>query len=104
MRLASLDLIGEHDFSSFANSGSHEDKIRHIESIEISDQFFIITGKSFLYKMVRNIVGTLVYVGANKFDPKFMKELLHKRNRSLGGPSAPAHGLTLNRVFYDKSE
>ncbi len=104
MRLASIHLIGEHDFSSFANSGAHEDKIRYIESIEISNDFFLITGKSFLYKMVRNIVGTLVYVGANKFNPTFMKELLHSRNRSLGGPSAPAHGLTLNRVFYDKSE
>jgi len=104
MRLASSYLIGEHDFSSFANKGSHENKIRHVESIQINNHSFIITGKSFLYKMVRNIVGTLVYVGANKIKPTFMETLLHSRNRSLGGPSAPAHGLTLNKVFYDPSK
>ncbi len=104
MRLASTYLIGEHDFSAFANAGSHENKIRHIESIQIEKTFFLITGKSFLYKMVRNIVGTLVYVGVHKIQPTFIKELLHSRNRSLGGPSAPAHGLTLNKIFYDKSQ
>lgn len=87
MRAAAAPLIGKHDFSAFGNKGMHEDPIREVTSITITQDrllTFRITGKSFLYKMVRNLVGTLTYRG------------LHQHKKF----TAPAHGLFLKEIFY----
>ena len=57
-------------------------------------------GDGFVYRMVRNIVGTLVEVGKGKRTPEEVKTLLKRRNRTLAGPTAPAKGLCLVRVSY----
>ena len=66
--------IGQKDFKGFANKHCHEDTIRCIETINIKREkpllLFEIKGKSFLYKMVRNIVGSLVYIGLRKLTKK----------------------------------
>jgi tRNA pseudouridine38-40 synthase len=58
-----------------------------------------VHGKSFLYKMVRNIVGAVVAAGLGVVTPQQLVECLQSKSR---GPwtTAPAHGLTLKRVFY----
>ena len=50
--------------------------------------------------MVRNLAGTLLEVGAGRRLSATMPALLAQRDRSAAGPTAPAHGLTLERVFY----
>jgi len=50
--------------------------------------------------MVRTIVGTLVNVGRGKISPESMKEILASKDRRNAGPTAPAHGLFLERVIY----
>lgn len=84
-------LIGEKDFAPFQNSGRfHSTTIRNLETISITGEglyHFTLIGNSFLYKMVRNIVGSLVYAGRKK--------------PNHGRYTAPAHGLTLKRVYYD---
>lgn len=108
MRRAAEFLIGTHDFTSFANikkNEPYESHIRTIESINIVELSggrieIQITGNSFLYKMVRNIVGTLVYVGAGKLSAEAMPEILTNKDRTVAGVTAPAHGLTLFKVFY----
>ena len=101
-------LIGKHDFSAFTVKLSKTDKnpIRKIYRIEINnfDEFFCITfiGKSFLYKMVRSLVGTLINVGEGKITPKEVKSILESKNRSKAHITAPAKGLFLMEVFYDK--
>ena len=71
-------LIGSHDFAGFRASGSEtESSIRTIYSAKLkrkgNDIDFEITGNGFLYKMVRNIVGTMLKVGEHKIDFKNLK-------------------------------
>ena len=63
--------------------------------------FFLISGDGFLYNMVRIIVGTLLQVGTGKILPSRLPEIIASRDRAMAGPTAPAHGLFLNRVYYD---
>lgn len=107
MRTASHHFIGEHDFSSFCNSHNNQtykDKKRTIEKIElfsVQEQIlFVIIGNLFLYKMVRNIVGTLTYVGRKKIEPEQIPHILTLQSRSAAGITAPAHGLTLKKIYY----
>lgn len=60
-----------------------------------------LTGNGFLYNMVRIIAGTMLEVGEGKRPPEQIAEILAAKDRSLAGPTAPAHGLTLWRVEYD---
>jgi len=54
----------------------------------------------FLKAMVRNIVGTLVYVGLGKISPEEMEEILRSKDRRKAGPTAPSCGLFLKKVIY----
>lgn len=102
---ASQYLLGEHDFSAFRDSECQaKSPIRTIENINIfnhDDKIFIdISAKSFLHHMVRNIVGTLMWVGKNKIKAVDIKTLLASKNRNLSGPNAPACGLYFLKVDY----
>ncbi|MBI3600868.1 MAG: tRNA pseudouridine(38-40) synthase TruA [Nitrospinae bacterium] len=102
---AAAFLIGTHDFSSFRSSSCEaKDPIRtlHRSDIEKSgDKIFLwCEADGFLKQMVRNIVGTLVYAGKDKFKPHTMKKILENRNRSSAGPTAPPQGLFLVEVKY----
>jgi tRNA pseudouridine38-40 synthase len=107
---AATKLQGTHDFSAFTNhkkNEPYEDHIRTVESIELipleeGKLRIAVTGVHFLYKMVRNIVGTLVYVGCGKLKIEEIPEILNKKDRTLAGVTAPAHGLTLFAVNYLK--
>lgn len=101
-------LLGTHDFSAFCNERALWDRspVCTLESIEVqslSGQRFclLITGDHFLYKMVRNIVGTLAYIGCGKIPPGAIPSILASRDRTQAGVTAPAHGLTLKQVFYE---
>lgn len=96
---------GRHDFSSFMSSGSSvEDTVREIKYCIINeDNGFIkikIAADGFLYNMVRIITGTLIAVSENKISPKYINEIIIAQNRKLAGPTAPAHGLYLNKVIF----
>jgi tRNA pseudouridine38-40 synthase len=108
-------LEGEHDFASFAaKSGKiagapgtparDRNTVRTIfrAGILSSGQrlVFSFEGSGFLHHMVRNLVGTLLDLGRGKFDLVRFSELLEKRDRTLAGFTAPAHGLVLWQVKY----
>ena len=98
MERAAQELIGTHNFTAFANE-EEKDPICTIESIDFRAQLeIVIKGNRFLYKMVRNIVGALVYVGQGKLVS--LAEILRSQDRKKGGVTAPAHGLHLHQVFY----
>lgn len=105
MKLATLQLIGEHDFRSFCgNPKMNKSTVRTIYSIRITETedeidigFF---GDGFLQYMVRILVGTLIEVGEHRRDPQSMDSLLESRSRRMAGPTAPACGLTLMEVRY----
>lgn len=107
MREAAGYLVGEHDFASFCSSGSQaEDTYRTIYSLSVDKQEDIITirisGNGFLYNMVRIIVGTLVKTGLHAYPPAHVREILLSRDRSAAGPKAPAMGLSLREIIYEK--
>ncbi|MBU6382841.1 MAG: tRNA pseudouridine(38-40) synthase TruA [Verrucomicrobia bacterium] len=99
IREAASRLVGTHDFTAFANE-REKDPICTLQSIEWNGQFFRIQGNRFLYKMVRNLVGTLVYVGCGKIGIESVGEILASKDRKRAGVTAPAHGLYLHQVFY----
>jgi tRNA pseudouridine38-40 synthase len=101
-------LIGIHDFASFCNMKKdlrYSDTIREVKRLELevmdaSRLCIRIQGKSFLYKMVRNIIGTLIDIGKGKFHSDELPRIIESRHRPKAGVSAPAHGLFLHQVFY----
>ena len=107
MKAASVDLIGTHDFSSFAASrGNEKDEssVRTVWDIRILNRArsvdIVVWGGGFLYKMVRSIAGALLDVGAGKIEPFEIKEMLEAKKRIERVVSAPAKGLCLDKVFY----
>jgi tRNA pseudouridine38-40 synthase len=106
MHAAAKCFLGKHDFQSFAANPGYkkESTVRTLTRCEVRKsgaQFtFIIEGDGFLYKMCRGIVGTIVQAGLGKFPPGQIKTMLAQKDRSVAGMSAPAHGLTLWKVFY----
>ncbi|HHL32973.1 MAG TPA: hypothetical protein ENJ30_01255, partial [Desulfobulbaceae bacterium] len=65
---------------------------------------FFLTGDGFLRHMVRNIVGTLIPVGRGKMSKAEFTAVLNGRDRRAAGPTAPACGLFLVRIYYDRQE
>lgn len=108
MQQAAGLFLGTHDFSAFT-CAPQEDNVRHIFSIEV-DPFsphqlqIRVSGNRFLYKMVRSIVGTLVYVGCGKIGALEIPAILASQDRKRAGVTAPAHGLVLKKVFYSCKE
>ena len=102
MREAAKYLIGEHDFSSFRASGCQaKSPVKNIMEINISNDIEIyIKANSFLYHMVRNIVGSLVMVGRGDWKPSDIDIILRECDRTKAGPTAPAHGLYFFNVDY----
>ena len=105
MKKASNYLQGEHDFTSFACSGSRirnwKRRIKNISIIKKGNIFcFHLEADAFLYKMVRTIVGTLLEVGKGKIDYLEMKKILEAKNRKIAGRTVPAKGLFLIKVKY----
>lgn len=105
MKEASKCLIGELDFKSFMGRGAVvKDTIRRIyriEFIEDGDMLYIdFYGKSFLKNMVRILVGTFIEIGTGHRDVDFMENALYSKRRRAAGPTAPACGLYLMKIYY----
>lgn len=101
-------LLGTHDFQSFANKkkGCH-DFIRTLFRLDILEENkkvrFEFEGDGFLYKMVRNIVGTLLDVGRGKTSLEELQHILESKDRKNASAAIPGHGLFLIQVIYPKS-
>ena len=109
-------LNGLHDFSSFEATGSRDIEreggkgaVREIYSTALhcleednAEWYIDICGDGFLRKMVRNIVGTLFEVGFNRMTTEDFVSVLKAKNRNMAGPTAPACGLFLKKVYYEK--
>lgn len=108
MEKAAQYFVGTHDFHTFCNqikNLKYKTTVRTIHSIRFfhsSEEHITlsITGNNFLYKMVRNIAGTLAYVGAKKLPLEDIPLLLTSKDRTKAAVTAPAHGLTLHKLYY----
>lgn len=105
LRQATRHLLGCHDFACFCSAGSSAKTTErtitkafwHEEGYMLS---FTVAADGFLYRMVRNIVGTLLQVGLGKQSPEWIGEVIQSRSRTAAGPTVPACGLYLVRVEY----
>ncbi|MCL5055935.1 MAG: tRNA pseudouridine(38-40) synthase TruA [Firmicutes bacterium] len=128
MNRACQYLMGEKDYSGFkaAGSGGKNNMVlvrnafcsRAHELIPFSDSsslgsfgsvfsnlsqeiiIFYIEADRFLYRMARNIVGTLIEIGREKKKVDVVEKILSSKNRGTAGPTAPPNGLFLAKVFY----
>jgi tRNA pseudouridine38-40 synthase len=101
-------LRGTHDFASFVtnwpNRASSVRTITHLAVNRFGDYLWIdVEADGFLYNMVRAIAGTLIDVGRGYRPETCVAEILHARDRTVAGPTAPARGLFLVRVTYDET-
>lgn len=116
---AARHFCGTHDFKAFQSIGAvsrHRpqpggetgevagDTVRTIHEAEVTREgellLFRVRGDGFLYNMVRIMTGTLLFVAQGKRKPDDITEIIESCSRTMAGPTAPACGLYLNRVFY----
>ena len=123
---AAGNIVGEHDFTSFAavdpervermtaseEADSRETattqtaptNVRRIFSSawqrEGEELIYAVRGNGFLHHMVRNLVGTFVLIGKGTVSRADFERILAARERSAAGPTAPASGLVLVSVEY----
>ena len=103
MRRAAELLVGTHDFAAFQKTGSNlKGTVRTVNSFEVcvgDDTItFTVNGNAFLYNQVRIMCGLLVEVGKGKFTLDDVTNMLN--GTKLKFKTLPAHGLTLEKVFY----
>ena len=105
MSYAAKYLLGRHDFNAFRSIHCQsKNSVRSIDSISIKKKQQLISvrikGKSFLHNQIRIIVGSIVMVGEGKWNINYIKSVLESKDRKIAGPTAPAHGLYLEKIIY----
>lgn len=106
MRAAVPALLGWHDFTAFSAAQCQAKspvKLMHDIAIERRGTLVIFTVKAnaFLHHMVRNLVGSLVYVGTGRKPPEWLGEVLEARDRHAAAPTFMPDGLYLAEIDYD---
>ncbi|QBI00339.1 tRNA pseudouridine(38-40) synthase TruA [Pseudoduganella albidiflava] len=106
MRAAVQPLLGKHDFSAFRAAGCQaKTPVKDMYEIGIERHgdmiLFTLRASAFLHHMVRNLVGSLVYVGQGREHTGWLGELLAARNRTLAAPTFMPDGLYLAQIEYD---
>ncbi|WPM06270.1 tRNA pseudouridine(38-40) synthase TruA [Borreliella sinica] len=99
-------LIGKHDFTTFSCiKDKSKSKLRHIYFAKFKKQgkyiIFEIIGSSFLWKMVRSIIGTMLDIEIKNEPISTFETILKSKNRNLARTTAPANALFLDRVYYE---
>lgn len=107
MKRAAEYFLGVHDFKAYMAAGSNvEDTVREIYKLDIEENDKLVEikvyGNGFLYKMVRNIAGTLVLAGQKKIMPQTVKEIIDKMDHSNAAFTLPAYGLYFNEIYYSQ--
>jgi tRNA pseudouridine38-40 synthase len=106
MRAAVPALIGEHDFTTFrAAHCQAKTPVKQMHEIRIERHgdlvVFTLRASAFLHHMVRNLVGSLVYIGAGREEPEWLGQLLAMKDRSKAAPTFMPDGLYLADIEYD---
>ena len=98
--------IGTHDFTSFCTPDNRRkgdmSRTVYLAQVERDGDFvtYTVEADGFLYNMVRIMTGTLLRVAQGKILPDEIPQIIEKKDRRYAGPTAPACGLYLNKVFY----
>ena len=106
MHRAAQLLVGERDFASFVTSPEDESKSTVRSMYEASvrregDMVIVkLVASAFLQHQVRNTVGALLRVGQGKMTQGEFQDIINVREFGLAGPTVPACGLYLKKVYY----
>jgi tRNA pseudouridine38-40 synthase len=110
MKLAAEEVVGEHDFTSFAAvdpERAREGELCNVRQIFASawtrnaeELLYTVRGNGFLHHMVRNLVGTFILVGKGTLKPGDIRRIIAARRRSAAGATVAASGLYLMSVEY----
>ena len=101
------ELIGLHDFTSFCDADdSSQSKVREIFKLKLTNDFpylyIDIWGNSFLKAMIRSIIGNAVGLVVQQKGENYLKEILQAKDCRLAQKRAPAKGLFLENIYYEK--
>src|SRR6266850_2939479 len=107
--------LGLHDWTAFSSAQSDtETRSRTITALTVSGHWdgsarcqvieMTVSADGFLRYMVRSIVGTLLGVGRGEIDVRLVQRAMNEGDRSLVGATAPAAGLTLVSVRYERDQ
>lgn len=104
-KLTANAFVGRHDYRAFASAGGGQEETKaYLRSLRIhkKDGFTVLEfiGNRFLYRMVRNIAGAIVEAARGKIIPADVKKALKTGKREFQITTAPAHGLTLEKVRF----
>lgn len=106
MQRAASAFVGTHDFAAVRSVGTEvKSTVRtvHYFTVERDGDLLMlrVCANGFLYNMARAMVGTVVYAAEGKLQPEQIGEILERGNRTAAGPTAPAGGLYMTRLWYD---
>ena len=101
------DFLGTHDFAAFCAAGSSvKNTVRTITRFDVlregNEVYFCVKADGFLYNMVRIMAGTLLGIAKGKLPQHCIPGILESRDRHRAGVTAPAEGLMLWEVEYDR--
>ena len=99
-------VVGTHDFRAFTPSRTYHVRFERVVTESAWSRsgellVFNITADSFLYGMVRTLVGTMLEVADGRRRMASFERLLSGGERSEAGPALPSRGLTLVGVGYE---
>ena len=109
MRRAAALMVGKHDFGAFRSLGSNlKGTVREVLSVDIQTQQrssaevieIYVTGNAFLYNMVRNMAGVLVWVGQGRLTVEEVADMLRLGKRVKHYKTLPPKGLTFVSADY----
>jgi tRNA pseudouridine38-40 synthase len=106
MRAAAAYLLGEQDFTAFrAAECQAKSPVKELHRLDIRREgeliVFELAANAFLHHMVRNLVGSLVYVGKGKHPPEWVRDVLESRSRALAAPTFAPDGLYFCSAEYE---
>ncbi len=107
MQQAADVFVGTHDFSAVRSVGTQtKTTVRTVHYFKVTRVGDLIEcrvcANGFLYNMVRAMLGTLVYASEGKIQPAEIGHILASRDRTLAGPTAPAGGLYMTKLWYEE--
>jgi tRNA pseudouridine38-40 synthase len=106
MREAAQHLVGTHDFSAFRSSQCQaKSPVKQMHEVAVERRgealVFTLRANAFLHHMVRNLIGSLIYVGNGRHSPSWLADVLAGRDRNDAAPTFMPDGLYLAKIDYD---
>ncbi len=103
---AAQEFVGTHDFAAVRSVGTDvKSTVRTVYYYQVERRgpliYLRVCANGFLYNMARAMAGTVVYAAEGKIRPQQIGEILAHGDRTAAGPTVPAGGLYMTRLWYN---